>query len=148
MMPDFEAANRARLKTAGLRVTAPRLAVLEWVDENPHATADQIIKAVRLRLGSVSIQAVYDVLGACEKAGLIRRIENAGHPAQFETRTGDGHHHVVCRRCGCTQDVDHLVGDTRCVSPPDTAGYVISRSEVIFWGYCADCVAAMPLSAS
>jgi Fe2+ or Zn2+ uptake regulation protein len=145
-MSDFENVIRARLKAVGLRVTAPRLAVLEWLAENPHATADGVLTAVRLRLGSVSIQAIYDVLKAFERAGLVRRIENSGHPAQFETRVADGHHHLVCRSCGHTVDVDAVVGEAPCVEPPDTVGYVVDRAEVIFWGYCAECVAAMPAS--
>jgi hypothetical protein len=45
-------------------------------------------------------------LAACTGAGLVRRIEPAGHPARFERRTGDNHHHVAGRLCRCTEDVD------------------------------------------
>jgi Fe2+ or Zn2+ uptake regulation protein len=147
-MADVENLLRKRLKASGLRVTAPRLVILEYVGAHPHSTAEQVITAARGRLGSVSIQAVYDVLNACERGGLIRRIENAGHPAQFETRVGDGHHHIVCRNCGLTEDVDHVVGEAPCVDPPDTYGYVIDRSEVVFWGYCPACTADLAVPAS
>lgn len=142
-MPEFADSTRTRLRVAGLRVTGPRLAVLEWLAGHPHATADAVHTAVRERLGSVSVQAVYDVLGALERVGLVRRIENSGHPAQFETRAGDGHHHLVCRGCGYTVDVDNVVGEAPCVDPPDTSGYQVKRAEVIFWGYCRDCVASI-----
>ena len=56
--------------------------------------------------GTISTQAVYDVLAACVDAGLVRRIEPAGHPARFERRVADNHHHLVCRRCGAAADVD------------------------------------------
>lgn len=128
-----------RLRTAGLRVTAPRIAVLTWLADHPHATADQVVAAVRHRLGSVSVQAVYDVLNACTRAGLLRRIEPASHPARFETRTDDNHHHLVCRGCGRTEDVDHVVGLAPCLDPSDAAGFAVDQTEVVFWGWCPGC---------
>ncbi|MFB9612183.1 Fur family transcriptional regulator [Kutzneria kofuensis] len=130
---------RRRLRTAGLRVTAPRLAVLEWLSGHPHTTADQVATGVRDQIGSVSTQAVYDVLNACVRADLVRRIEPAGSPARFETRTGDNHHHLVCRSCGRTEDVDCVVGPAPCLEPSDTMGFEVAEAEVVFWGYCPDC---------
>lgn len=134
-------ATRERLRSVGLRITKQRLAVLRWLGQHPHASADQIVAAVRAELGSVSTQAVYDVLHACVDGGLVRRIETAGHPAQFETRVQDRHHHLVCRGCGRTEDVDYTVGDTSCLEPTMEAGFVIDEAEVIFWGYCSVCQA-------
>ncbi|GAA1265283.1 Fur family transcriptional regulator [Saccharothrix xinjiangensis] len=130
---------RELLKDAGLRVTAPRLAVLDWLAEHPHATADQVAEGVRARLGSVSTQAVYDVLHACSGAGLLRRIEPAGHPARYETRTGDNHHHLVCRACGRTADVDCVHGAAPCLEPSSTEGFTVDEAEVLFWGLCPGC---------
>lgn len=93
-----------QLRRAGLRVTAPRRFVLEWLGGHPHATVEQVRFGVAQALGSISTQTVYDVLAACTAAGLVRRIEPAGHPARFECRAGDNHHHVVCRCCGRTED--------------------------------------------
>ncbi|QUG99659.1 transcriptional repressor [Saccharopolyspora erythraea] len=135
---------RERLHDAGLRVTGPRLAALTWLRGHPHSTADQVASAVRRELGSVSTQAVYDVLNACTDAGLLRRIEPAGHPARFETRTADNHHHLVCRRCGRAEDVDCVHGAAPCMSPSSTAGYAVDEAEVVFWGLCPDCQAPAP----
>ena len=128
-----------RLRAAGLRVTAPRQAVLGVLAEHPHATADAVATEARARLGSVSTQAVYDVLAACVDAGLVRRIEPAGSAARYETRTGDNHHHVVCRSCGATADVDCVVGATPCLVPADDAGFLVDEAEVVFWGACPAC---------
>jgi Fur family ferric uptake transcriptional regulator len=130
---------RERLRAAGLRATKPRLAVLGWLRNHPHSTADQAARAVRRELGSVSTQAVYDVLHACTESGLVRRIEPAGQPALFETRTADNHHHVVCRGCGRTEDVDCVEGLAPCLSPSGSAGFEIDEAEVVFWGRCPDC---------
>jgi Fur family ferric uptake transcriptional regulator len=127
------------LRTAGLRVTASRLAVLSAVAEGEHLTADQVASAVRSRVGTISTQAVYDVLAALTRAGLTRRIEPAGSPARYETRVGDNHHHVVCRICGGVQDVDCVVGEPPCVLPAESRGYVIDEAEVTFWGLCPTC---------
>jgi Fur family ferric uptake transcriptional regulator len=137
----YEDAFRRRLRAAGLRVTAPRLAVLSALTDHPHQTADDIAVHVRRSLGKVSVQAVYDVLHACTAAGLVRRIEPAGHPARFETRTGDNHHHLVCRQCGRTVDVDCVVGHRPCLEPSDDAGFVLDEAEVVFWGLCPECAA-------
>lgn len=129
------------LRQAGLRVTGPRRAVLEWLTDHPHATADQVGRGVRERIGSVSTQAVYDVLLACAGAGLVRWIEPAGHPARYERRTGDNHHHLVCRGCGRIDDVDCAVGEAPCLAPSEQHGYRLDEAEVVFWGLCRDCSA-------
>ncbi|MGV9801346.1 Fur family transcriptional regulator [Mycobacterium sp. NPDC003449] len=133
---------RALLRAAGLRVTAPRVAVLEALAAGPHSTADDVAGRVRETLGSVSTQAVYDVLRACVNAGLVRRIEPAGSSARYETRTGDNHHHLVCRVCGKVADVDCAVGETPCLEPTEVGGFTVDEAEVVFWGVCADCQTA------
>ena len=128
-----------QLRSAGLRVTQPRLTVLAALGEHPHADVETIAAAARRRLGSLSTQAVYDILKALTDAGLVRRIEPAGHPARFETRVGDNHHHVVCRDCGATADVDCATGSAPCLNPSAAAGFVIDEAEVTYWGRCPNC---------
>jgi Fur family transcriptional regulator, stress-responsive regulator len=128
------------LRSKGLRVTRPRLAVLEVLAGNQgHLGVDQIAEKVRSRLASVSTQAVYDILGAFSRAGLARRIEPAGSPALFEARVGDNHHHVVCRGCGAIGDVDCAIGSAPCLDPAETHGFVIDEAEVTYWGLCPVC---------
>jgi Fur family ferric uptake transcriptional regulator len=129
------------LRGAGLRVTQPRLAVLEALARRPHADVETIAVATRAALGTVSTQAVYDVLRALTEAGLSRRIEPAGSPARFELRVGDNHHHVVCRICGAIADVDCALGDRPCLTASDAHGFVIDEAEVTYWGLCPDCSA-------
>jgi Fe2+ or Zn2+ uptake regulation protein len=129
-----------RLTAVGLRVTAPRVAVLEAIGPGDHLRVDDVIQRARDRLGRVSTQAVYDVLHALTAAGLLRRIEPAHSPALYENRVGDNHHHLVCRGCGRVVDVDCVVGEAPCLEPSDTAGYAIEQAEVIFWGRCPECV--------
>lgn len=132
----------AQLRDAGLRVTRPRLAVIEALGRQPHADVDSIADAARAELGTVSTQAIYDVLKAFTAAGLVRRIEPAGSPARFELRVGDNHHHVVCRSCGSIADVDCVIGSAPCLHIPDSHGFVVDEAEVTFWGLCPECTAS------
>jgi Fe2+ or Zn2+ uptake regulation protein len=128
------------LRSHGLRVTRPRLAVLQVLTgSRRHLDVDEITEEVRGRLDSVSTQAIYDVLGALSRAGLARRIEPAGSPALFEARVGDNHHHVVCRGCGMIADVDCAVGEAPCLEPSQSHGFQLDEAEVTFWGLCPDC---------
>lgn len=127
------------LRAAGLRVTKPRLAVLAEVQNHPHADVEEITAGARRRIGSLSTQAVYDVLYALTDAGLLRRVEPAGSRARFELQTGDNHHHVVCRACGAIDDVDCASGRAPCLHTSGDTGYVIDEAEVTFWGICPGC---------
>jgi Fur family ferric uptake transcriptional regulator len=102
---------------------------------------DAIAARVRDQLGAVSTQAVYDGLRTLTTVGLLRRIEPAGSPARYETRVGDNHHHVVCRVCGATRDIDCVAGAALCLDPSDTGGFTVDEAEVTFWGLCPDCSA-------
>jgi len=135
---------RERLAQAGLRVTAPRLAVLDALAVEPrHLTVDEVRSAALSSLESVSVQAVYDVLAALTEAGLARRIETPGHPARFEARVGDNHHHFVCRTCGRTLDIDCAVGAAPCLTPSDLPpGFTVDEAEVTYWGLCDTCSAS------
>jgi Fur family ferric uptake transcriptional regulator len=139
---DPEGEMSRALRAAGLRVTMPRLAMLTWLAGHPHSTVDAIAAGVRERFGTVSTQAVYDMLAACAAAGLLRRIEPAGHPARFERRAGDNHHHLVCRRCGRTEDVDGVTGAQPCLTAAGDMGFLVDEAEVVFWGVCPGCKAA------
>jgi Fe2+ or Zn2+ uptake regulation protein len=140
----------AQLRMADLRVTRPRVAVLEAVHDHPHADTETILTAVRSGLADVSRQAVYDVLNALTAVGLVRRIQPLGMVARYESRVGDNHHHVVCRSCGVIADIDCAVGDAPCLTPFDgdnvLEGFVLDEAEVIYWGLCPDCSTAMSRS--
>ena len=136
-----------RLRTAGLRVTAPRVAVLGVLDAaGDHPRVDQVIERVRAAGVSVSTQATYDVCEALHRAGLARRIAPAGGPVRYESRVGDNHHHLVCRGCGSVVDVDCATETAPCLDPADLGvsapGFVVDEAEVTFWGTCDTCTTA------
>jgi Fe2+ or Zn2+ uptake regulation protein len=138
--PDLTAAEE--LRSAGLRVTAVRVALLEAVRDGDHLGVEALADKVRERVGHVSLQAVYEALNALAATRLVRRIEPAGSPARFEGRVGDNHHHVICRSCGAVADVDCAVGDAPCLTASDDHGFEIDEAEVTYWGLCPDCSTA------
>lgn len=127
------------LRQRGLSVTAQRLAVMRAVSKLPHSTADVIAEAVRSDIGAISRQAVYDALGVLVQNKLVRRIQPAGSPALYEDRVGDNHHHLICRTCGKTVDVDCSVSEVPSLSSLADSGFQIDEAEVIYWGICPSC---------
>ncbi len=128
-----------RLRGAGLRVTATRVAVLGVLDASgDHPRVDQIIERVRSSGATISTQATYDVCEALRRAGLARRIEPAGGPrgtsrAPATTTT------TLCRACGTARDVDCAAGEAPCLDPADAQGFAIDEAEVTYWGLCPAC---------
>lgn len=127
------------LRQRGVQVTAQRLAILRALAQRPHATADDLADDVRGSIGAISRQAVYDSLNVLVEKQLVRRIQPAGSAARYEDRVGDNHHHLICRSCGVTVDVDCAVGEVPCLTANDDHGFHIDEAEVIYWGYCPAC---------
>lgn len=130
----------ALLRQNGIPVTAQRIAVMQAVAARPHGTVDAIADHVRAKIGVISQQAVYDALAMLVKNGLIRRIQPAGSPTLYEDRVGDNHHHLICRTCGKTVDVDCSAGAAPCLTPAKKSGFKIDEAEVIYWGTCPACL--------
>ena len=131
--------HTSALRSVGLRVTAPRLATLAAVEAHPHSDAEAIAQAVREDLGTVSRQAVYDVLNALSDAELLRRVSVGGRSMRYEMHRHDNHHHLVCRRCGRLEDVPCAVGAAPCLTPHDDLGFDIEIAEVVYRGLCSAC---------
>lgn len=131
-----------RLRDRGLRVTAPRVAVLEVLAESSHLSADTVATSARDRAGAVSTQGIYNVLTDLVAAGLVHRIEPAGSAALYELSDKGTHHHLVCSTCGRVTDLECEHGTASCLQPPQTHGYTGLEAEIVFWGICPQCQAA------
>lgn len=139
-MPGYHPSSpRDVLRDHGVQVTAHRLAVLRAVSDLPHGTADDVAEAVRAEIGTISRQGVYDALGVLVDNGVLRRIRPADSPSRYERRVGDNHHHLVCRVCGITVDVDCAIGSAPCLEAADDQGFEIEEAEITYWGTCPAC---------
>src|SRR6201994_5114651 len=116
-----------------MRVTSTRLAILEVVREGRHPGADDVARLARERVGHVTLQAVYEALGAFTEAGLLRKIDLGSGPARYEDRVGDNHHHLACRRCGAVADVDCVVGAEPPLEPAGRLGFSGGQNVATFW---------------
>ncbi|MEV0182008.1 Fur family transcriptional regulator [Streptomyces sp. NPDC050625] len=130
----------ARLRAAGMRVTASRMAMLMAVDESSdHLDADTLRERAQRITGRLSLQATYNVLRALTDAGLVRCTQIAGQPARYETERHDNHHHFVCRHCGHIRDVECAKGAAPCMDPQLPEEYDTQEAAVTFWGLCPGC---------
>jgi Fur family ferric uptake transcriptional regulator len=118
------------------------MAVLRAVSRHSHATADELAEDVRRDIGAISRQSIYNTLGTLVDKGVLRRIQPTGSPALYEDRVGDNHHHLICRTCGTTKDVDCATGTRPCLTASEDHGYLIDEAEVIYWGICPECQGA------
>ena len=142
MTAEFEAESRwgDRLRTAGLRVTRPRLTILELLESlGGHHTAESLNARLEESGPSLTRGTVYNVLDDLVTAGLAMRADRGPGTAIYEL--GDvWHHHFVCRECGSVADVDCSVESEPCVHI-EVPGAVVDEAQIIFRGLCADCVA-------
>lgn len=133
----------SRIRAAGLRSTRTRRAVLQVLsDAAPayeHLSVAEVAARVHAAGTSLSVQGAYDCLEALAAVRLARRVELAGSPARYEARVEDNHHHLVCRDCGRTVDVDCAVGAAPCLAPDKRHGFTLDEAEVTFWGRCPPC---------
>jgi len=127
----------ALFRSAGLRPTAQRWAVLDFLTARPvHATAEEIFHAVN-RLDPRSSRAtVYNSLSSLMRAGLVREVESDGKAARFDANLRR-HHHFVCDRCGALEDIAWFD------LPPGAAGILGDRQvrtiDLVVRGLCVDC---------
>jgi Fe2+ or Zn2+ uptake regulation protein len=139
MNPIIDCANEQlsqKLRKAGIRPSSARIHVLRYLEENRiHPTVDQIYKALRPHLPSLSRASVYNSLAVLEGNGLVRPLTMSGGELRYDAFVGD-HGHFCCRRCGAIYDFDFTVPADGLQMPE---GFQIERQDFLVWGVCADC---------
>ncbi len=103
-------AQRQELRKAGLKITLPRLKILEILENSPmrHLSAEDIYKELLDSGEDIGLATVYRVLTQFEAAGLVIRHNFEGGHSVFEMDSGDHHDHMVCIETG---DVVEFVDD-------------------------------------
>lgn len=102
------------LRGAGLRATAPRVALLRALrEDDSHPGAEQLYRRLAPRHPRLSLSTVYANLELLLGAGLVRRVGPAGSPLRVDGRPDD-HDHAICRGCGAVHDLP----STRALRPP------------------------------
>ena len=127
-----------RLREHGLRVTLPRLAVLECLAASKsHPTAEEVSAAVNHAVPTASRASVYNVLHSLRDAGLVEELVFDDAVARYDANL-DRHHHFVCSRCRRVLDVAwDWDAPARLGESPE--GHVVESVSVVFRGVCRDC---------
>jgi Fur family ferric uptake transcriptional regulator len=128
------------IRKAGLKVTLPRMKILEILEENAqrHMTAEDVYKELLARDEEIGLATVYRVLTQFEAAGLAERHHFEGGQAVFELNRGEHHDHIVCLSCG---KVEEFVDETieKCQAKiARKHGFNIADHSLILYGECTD----------
>ena len=129
------------LKKAGLKVTLPRMKILDLMESSSvrHQSAEDIYQALRDEGEEVGLATVYRVLTQFEAAGLVTRHHFEGGQAVFELNREGHHDHIVCVGCGKVEEfVDEIIEQQQ-EKIADQKGYAISDHSLILYGTCPDC---------
>jgi Fur family peroxide stress response transcriptional regulator len=132
---------RARLRDAGLKVTAQRVVLHRTLHGlGRHATADEVQRAAAADLPGLSLPTVYAGLELLADLGLASRVEAGGGAVRWDPRT-DGHAHFACARCGAVIDVDGEPDAGPLLAAARRAGLAVDGVDVTLRGTCAACSA-------
>lgn len=135
--------NNTDLKKAGLKVTTPRLKILEILEnvEDHHLSAEDIYRVLVESGDDIGLATVYRVLTQFEEAGLVVRHHFEGGQSVFELDNGAHHDHLVCIKCGKVEEfVDEII-EKRQEEIAQRAGYSITDHSLNIYGVCAHCQA-------
>jgi Fur family ferric uptake transcriptional regulator len=128
------------IRNAGLKVTAPRVKILELLERNDeqHVSAEDVYKMLLAANEDIGLATVYRVLTQFEEAGLVEKHHFEDGYSVFELNKGKHHDHIVCVTCG---RVEEFVDDTienRQKKIADDLGFKISEHELVIYGKCLD----------
>lgn len=133
------------LRKAGLKVTLPRMKILEILEKSAqrHMSAEDMYKALLDSGEEIGLATVYRVLTQFEDAGLVTRHHFEGGHSMFELNEGDHHDHILCVKCG---RVDEFVDETiekRQEQIAKETGYEMTDHSLYIYGICPKCQKAM-----
>jgi Fe2+ or Zn2+ uptake regulation protein len=127
------------LRSRGQRVTSQRLVIHRVLHELArHASAEEVLAAVRDRLPGISLPTVYATLDLFEELGLAHRVTAGSGPVHYDPRV-DGHHHLVCRRCGALEDVEAPLDASKALAAARRLGCATDSVELVLTGLCPRC---------
>ncbi len=129
------------MKKAGLKVTLPRIKILEILEKSKehHLSAEDIYRVLLESGDDIGLATVYRVLTQFEEAGLVVRHHFEGGQSVFEMDHGTHHDHLVCVKCGRVEEFVDEVIEERQEEIAKTAGFSITDHSLNIYGICAKC---------
>lgn len=130
-----------QLKDAGLKITMPRVKVLQILEQSPdhHLSAENVYKALLDMGEDVGLATVYRVLTQFETAGLVSRHNFEGGHSVFELSQKEHHDHLVCVKCGRVEEfMDELIEQRQQIIA-SKANFKMTDHSLNIYGLCPDC---------
>lgn len=129
------------LKQVGLKVTIPRVTILELLQksEKNHYTAEQVFSALRENGHDIGLATVYRVLSQFEQAGILAKHYFEGGQAVFELETGSHHDHLICVKCNnIVEFFDDTLEELQ-YQIADKHGFALEDHSMVLYGVCKNC---------
>jgi Fur family ferric uptake transcriptional regulator len=130
------------LRNAGLKVTTPRIKILQILEKQVnerHLTAEKVYKILLSEDEEIGLATVYRVLTQFEAAGLVVRHQFEGGNSIFELSTGDHHDHILCMKCGRVDEFSDELIETRQKKVAQELGYELTDHGLYLYGFCPKC---------
>ncbi|KTD33552.1 ferric uptake regulation protein [Legionella nautarum] len=130
-----------QLKEAGLKITMPRVKVLQILEQSPdhHLSAEGVYKALLDMGEDVGLATVYRVLTQFEAAGLVSRHNFEGGFSVFELSQGEHHDHLVCVKCGRVEEFVDKIIEERQKMIAEQAKFKMTDHALNIYGLCPSC---------
>jgi Fur family ferric uptake transcriptional regulator len=129
------------LKKAGLKITLPRMKILEFLEAtyDRHHSAENIYKALLNDCEEIGLATVYRVLTQFEAAGLVERHHFESGQAVFELNEKGHHDHIVCVSCGKVEEFYDEMIEKRQQEVAASRGYEVTDHSLTLYGMCPLC---------
>ncbi|MEN8261622.1 MAG: ferric iron uptake transcriptional regulator [Pseudomonadota bacterium] len=131
------------IRNAGLKVTLPRVKILEMLERRQvsdrHLTAENVYKNLLEQGEEIGLATVYRVLTQFEAAGLVKRLHFEGGNSVFELNRGQHHDHILCVKCGKVDEFTDETIEARQQEIAEKLGYEMTEHCLYLYGICADC---------
>ncbi|MDD5035381.1 MAG: ferric iron uptake transcriptional regulator [Methylococcaceae bacterium] len=143
-MPEHSSKKESQhIKKAGLKVTSPRVKILEMLENripsDRHLTAEEVYKALLQEGEEIGLATVYRVLTQFEAAGLVKRHHFEGGNSVFELDQGQHHDHVVCVKCGRVEEFRDEIIEQRQQEIAGKMNFKLTDHSLCLYGMCLDC---------
>ena len=135
------AAESQELKDAGLKITLPRIKILQILEnaEVHHVSAEDVYKLLLANGEEIVLATVYRVLTQFEQAGLVVRHNFEGGHSVFELASEKHHDHIVCVRCGRVEEFNDVEIERRQEEVARSLGYELTDHHLNMYGLCPIC---------
>ncbi len=136
-----------QIKRAGLKVTLPRMKILDLFEHSGqrHLSAEDVYRELLGNGEEIGLATVYRVLTQFEAAGLVCRRNFESGQSVFELNSGDHHDHLVCVRCGRVVEFCDPLIETRQEAIAREHGFRIEEHSLVVYGVCPSCDGAEPV---